>query len=194
MRNVWALAAIVFVAFVGFQFFSPFLPLYVAELGVTDPGRVALWSGALAAVTPAVSGMLGPFFGRLADRFGRKLMLVRSLVAFTVIIAAMGLVTSVEQLFAARLLQRVGLRLASPFRYGLRKVCEKHGEPEPDRDGKDEPGRRFSGSSQRLREQERCHNTADPHHEHDRILDLVAGIQFATGVGHRLPDDLPIKK
>ena len=105
MRNVWALAAIVFVAFVGFQFFSPFLPLYVAELGVTDPGRVALWSGALAAVTPAVSGMLGPFFGRLADRFGRKLMLVRSLVAFTVIIAAMGLVTSVEQLFAARLLQ-----------------------------------------------------------------------------------------
>jgi DHA1 family multidrug resistance protein-like MFS transporter len=105
VRNVWALALIVFVAFVGFQFFSPFLPLYVSELGVTDPGRIALWSGALAAVTPAVSGFLAPFFGRLADRFGRKLMLVRSLVGFTVIIAAMGLVTSVEQLFAARVLQ-----------------------------------------------------------------------------------------
>ena len=37
-RNVWALTLIVFVAFVGFQFFSPFLPLYVRELGVTDPG------------------------------------------------------------------------------------------------------------------------------------------------------------
>ena len=58
-----------------------------------------------AAVTPAVSGVLGPWFGRLADRFGRKLMLIRSLGAFVVIIALMGLVTSVEQFFAARLLQ-----------------------------------------------------------------------------------------
>ena len=105
MRNVWALALIVFVAFVGFQFFSPFLPLYVFELGVTDPRHIALWSGALAAVTPAISGFLGPLFGRLADRYGRKLMLIRSLVGFTFVIAAMGLVTSVEQLFVARAIQ-----------------------------------------------------------------------------------------
>jgi DHA1 family multidrug resistance protein-like MFS transporter len=90
---------------VGFQFSSPFMPLYVQELGVTEPGRVALWSGVLAAVTPAVSGVLGPLFGRLADRFGRKLMLIRSLAAFTVIIALMGLVRSVEELFVARLVQ-----------------------------------------------------------------------------------------
>jgi DHA1 family multidrug resistance protein-like MFS transporter len=104
-RNVWALTLTVFVAFVGFQFFSPFLPLYVRELGVTDPRSVALWSGVLAGVTPAVSGLLGPLVGRLADRFGRKLMLVRSLGGFVVIIAAMGMVSSVQQLFAARLLQ-----------------------------------------------------------------------------------------
>src|SRR5919204_357374 len=104
-RNIWALTLIVFVAFVGFQFFSPFLPLYVHELGVPDARRVALWSGVLAAVTPAISGVLGPFFGRLADRYGRKLMLIRSLAGFTVIIAAMGLVTSVQQLFVARVLQ-----------------------------------------------------------------------------------------
>ncbi len=89
----------------GFQFFSPFLPLYVQELGVTDPALIALWSGLLSAVTPAVSGLLSPVFGRLADRFGRKMMLIRSLAGFTVIIAAMGLVTSVQQLFIARLLQ-----------------------------------------------------------------------------------------
>ena len=104
-RNVWALSLSVFIAFVGFQFFSPFLPLYVQELGVTDPAAVALWSGVLAAVTPTVSGFLAPLFGRLADRFGRKMMLIRSLAGFTVIIAAMGLVTSVQQLFAARFLQ-----------------------------------------------------------------------------------------
>ena len=103
-RNVWALALCVFIAFVGFQFFSPFLPLYIRELGVTDPSAIALWSGLLAAVTPTVSGLLSPLFGRLADRFGRKMMLIRSLAAFTIIIAAMGLVRSVWQLFVARLL------------------------------------------------------------------------------------------
>ena len=104
-RNVWALSLCVFIAFVGFQFFSPFLPLYVRELGVTDPARIALWSGVLAAVTPAVSGLLSPVVGRLADRFGRKMMLIRSLAGFTVIIGAMGLVTSVQQLLVARVLQ-----------------------------------------------------------------------------------------
>src|SRR3989441_278320 len=101
-RNVWALTLTVFISFVGFQFFSPFLPLYIRELGVTDPAKIALWAGAQAAVTPAMSGILSPVFGRLADRFGRKMMLIRSLVGFVVIVAAMGLVTSVEQLFLAR--------------------------------------------------------------------------------------------
>ena len=101
-RNVWALTLTVFVAFVGFQFFSPFLPLYIHELGVTDPARIALWAGLLAAATPGVSGILSPLFGRLADRFGRKMMLIRSLAGFVVIVAAMGVVTSVEQLFLAR--------------------------------------------------------------------------------------------
>jgi DHA1 family multidrug resistance protein-like MFS transporter len=103
-RNVWALSLSVFIAFVGFQFFSPFLPLYVRELGVTDPARIALWSGLITAVSPAVSGLISPLIGRLADRVGRKAMLVRSLVGFTVIIAAMGLVRSVQQLFVARLI------------------------------------------------------------------------------------------
>ena len=85
-RNVWALSLVVFVAFVGFQSFSPFLPLYIRELGVTDPGRIALWAGVLSAVTPAVSGILSPFFGRMADRFGRKAMMIRSLAGFVIII------------------------------------------------------------------------------------------------------------
>lgn len=106
-RNVWALSLIVFTAFVGFQFFSPFLPLFVKELGVTDPAEIAVWSGVLMAVTPGLAGLLGPLWGRLADRVGRKLMMVRSLAGFIVTIAAMGLVTSVTQLFVARLVQGI---------------------------------------------------------------------------------------
>src|SRR6266851_5126250 len=68
-RNVWALALIVFTAFVGVQFFSPFLPLYVQELGVTDPACVAIWSGVLLAVTPSVAA--GPAVGGyVASHFG----------------------------------------------------------------------------------------------------------------------------
>jgi DHA1 family multidrug resistance protein-like MFS transporter len=106
-RNVWALSLIVFTAFVGFQFFSPFLPLFVKELGVTDSAEIAVWSGVLMAVTPGLAGLLGPLWGRLADRVGRKLMMVRSLAGFIVTIAAMGLVTSVTQLLLARALQGV---------------------------------------------------------------------------------------
>jgi MFS transporter, DHA1 family, multidrug resistance protein len=103
-RNVWALTLTVFISFVGFQFFSPFIPLYIRDLGVTDPAMIALWSGLQAAVTPAMSGILSPLFGRLADRFGRKVMLIRSLIGFVVIVALMGLVTSVVQLLLLRVL------------------------------------------------------------------------------------------
>jgi DHA1 family multidrug resistance protein-like MFS transporter len=80
------------------------MPLYVRELGVTDPGSIAMWSGLIAASTPAISGLLGPLFGRLADRFGRKMMLIRSLAGFVVIMAIMGVVKSVEQLFLVRVI------------------------------------------------------------------------------------------
>ena len=128
-RNVWALALVVFIAFVGFQFFSPFLPLYVIELGVTDPTRVALWSGLLTAVTPAVSGLLGPLWGGVADRVGRKMMMIRSLVGFVIIVAAMGLVTSVTQLLILRVLQGV-IAGFSVFAMALASVsCPKEKMP-----------------------------------------------------------------
>ena len=128
-RNVWALALVVFIAFVGFAFFSPFLPLYVIELGVTDRTQVALWSGVLTAVTPAVSGLLGPLWGSFADRVGRKMMMVRSLVGFVIIVAAMGLVTSVTQLLILRILQGV-IAGFSVFAMALASVsCPKERVP-----------------------------------------------------------------
>ena len=40
--NLYSLLAVLLVAFVGFYFSSPFLPLFVRELGVSDPGAVAM--------------------------------------------------------------------------------------------------------------------------------------------------------
>jgi DHA1 family multidrug resistance protein-like MFS transporter len=49
--------------------------------------------------------LAAPLWGWLADRYGRKLMLVRSTVAGAVLLAAMGFAQSAEQLAVLRALQ-----------------------------------------------------------------------------------------
>jgi MFS family permease len=82
----------------------PFLPLYIRLLGVSDVGAIALWTGATLGVTPALSALLSPFWGRLADRFGRKIMVIRSLVSCSLVMAAMAYVTAPWHLLALRAL------------------------------------------------------------------------------------------
>jgi DHA1 family multidrug resistance protein-like MFS transporter len=83
----------------------PFLPLYFGQLGVSDPADVAIWSGLSLGVTPAVTAAMAPLWARLADRFGRKMMVVRSLVSFVIIMALMGLVQHPWQVLALRAVQ-----------------------------------------------------------------------------------------
>ncbi len=83
----------------------PFLPLYFQQLGVSDVGQIAMWSGLSLGVTPAITAMLAPFWGRLADRYGRKIMVERSLVSFVFVMGAMAFVRRPWQVFALRALQ-----------------------------------------------------------------------------------------
>jgi MFS transporter, DHA1 family, multidrug resistance protein len=100
--NLFAVTAASFIGFMGFTLVMPFLPLYFNLLGVSDLGRVAMWSGLSLGVTPALTALLAPFWGRLADRFGRKIMVERSLVSFVVIMAATAFVTRPWHVFALR--------------------------------------------------------------------------------------------
>ena len=59
-RNLLSLAAASFLSFTGFTLVMPFLPLYLVELGVSDMGEVALWSGLSMGVTPAVTAFCSP--------------------------------------------------------------------------------------------------------------------------------------
>lgn len=104
-RNLFAVTAACFIGFSGFTLVMPFLPLYFQELGVTDVGEIAFWSGISLGVTPAMTALLSPLWGRLADRFGRKVMVQRSLISFTLIMAATGFVTRPWHVFALRALQ-----------------------------------------------------------------------------------------
>ena len=104
-RNLFAVTSASFIGFMGFTLVMPFLPLYFHRLGVEDVGRVAMWSGLSLGVTPALTAFLSPFWGRLADRFGRKIMVERSLASFVVVMAAMAFVTQPWHVFALRVVQ-----------------------------------------------------------------------------------------
>jgi MFS family permease len=101
-RNLFAVTSASFIGFMGFTLVMPFLPLYFHLLGVEDVGRVAMWSGLSLGVTPALTALLAPFWGRLADRFGRKIMVERSLASFVVVMSAMAFVTRPWHVFALR--------------------------------------------------------------------------------------------
>ncbi|HTH01558.1 MAG TPA: MFS transporter [Vicinamibacterales bacterium] len=104
-RNLFAVTAASFIGFTGFTLVMPFLPLYFKLLGVDDVGEIAMWSGLSLGVTPGLTAMLAPFWGRLADRYGRKIMVERSLVSFVIVMGAMSYVQRPWHVFALRALQ-----------------------------------------------------------------------------------------
>ncbi len=104
-RNLYAVTAASFIGFTGFTLVMPFLPLYLQQLGLSDIGAISLWAGLSLGVTPAVTALMAPFWGRLADRYGRKIMVERSLVSFVVIMAAMAYVSEPWHVFALRAVQ-----------------------------------------------------------------------------------------
>jgi len=104
-RNQIAVTAAAFIGFTGFTLVMPFLPLYFTQLGVADPGDVAIWSGVSLGVTPAITAAMAPVWARVADRVGRKLMVVRSLVSFVLIMSLMAFVTAPWQVFVLRAIQ-----------------------------------------------------------------------------------------
>ncbi len=103
-RNIFAAAAAGCIGFTGFTLVMPFLPLYIAELGVTDLREIAMWSGLILAATPAVTAVSAPLWGRVGDRYGSKVLVIRSLAAFILTKAAMAFVTAPWQLLALRAL------------------------------------------------------------------------------------------
>ncbi|HET7767936.1 MAG TPA: MFS transporter [Chloroflexota bacterium] len=94
------------VAEVAFSFALPFIPLYIhSELGVANEAEAGLWAGAMAGAFSLTMGLMGPVWGAIADRFGRKLMVQRALFGAGCAIGAMSLARTPEQLLVLRVIQ-----------------------------------------------------------------------------------------
>lgn len=89
----------------GMGAFMPSLPLFIRELGVFDAASQKRWSG-LVQAAPLLSLLIAtPIWGIVADKYGKKIMVVRAFVGLSLAIFLIGLVRNVYELFALRLLQ-----------------------------------------------------------------------------------------
>ncbi|MGE8067049.1 MFS transporter [Pseudomonas sp. NPDC089569] len=93
-----------FTTLVSLSMLLPFLPLYVQQLGVTNQADVVQWSGVAFGATFFGTAMTAPLWGRLADRYGRKPMLVRAAIGMAVVMSLIGLARDVTELVALRLI------------------------------------------------------------------------------------------
>lgn len=103
-RNLAVLYAVQFLAMASISCVTPFLPLYLQQLGLSDPAEVRLWSGLVFAANLVTAFLFSLLWGKLGDRYGRKAMLVRAGVGMAVTITLMSFVTTPGQLLALRLL------------------------------------------------------------------------------------------
>lgn len=87
-----------------FSLVMPFLPLYVEQLGVTGHSALNMWSGLVFSITFLFSAIASPFWGGLADRKGRKIMLLRSALGMAVVMVLMGFAQNIWQFLALRAL------------------------------------------------------------------------------------------
>ncbi|WP_228615826.1 MFS transporter [Exiguobacterium sp.] len=81
----------------------PFLPLFIEQLGVTDPDHVVTWSAIAFGATFLVAALVSPLWGRLADQKGRKLMLIRASLGMAIVMTLISFVQDVYQLVGLRL-------------------------------------------------------------------------------------------
>lgn len=104
-RTLYILFVAQLVAAVGFSSIFPFLPLYVKELGSTTGLSVELLSGLVYSSQALTMMIASPFWGMLADRYSRKLMVERAMFGGTVILLLMAFVRSAEELVLLRAVQ-----------------------------------------------------------------------------------------
>src|SRR5579859_7374738 len=118
-----------FTTLVSLSMLLPFLPLYVQQLGVTSQAAIVQWSGVAFGATFLGTAVTAPLWGRLADRYGRKPMLVRAAVGMAIVMSLIGMAHNVTELVVLRLLAGLigGYASASIVMIGTQAPRERAG-------------------------------------------------------------------
>ena len=106
-RTLAAMVVVQAIMSLSFSFLTPVLPLFLPELGVVAEAQIYLWSGALAAITSFMAAIFSPLWGRIADRRGRKQMVIRSTLAIGLCTLLMGFTQDIWQMLGARTLMGI---------------------------------------------------------------------------------------
>jgi MFS family permease len=103
-RNLLVLWAGSFLVSMAFSVSMPFMSIFLQDdLGVRD--HLEVWTGAVFAVTFLASSVIAPFWGSLADKYGRRPMMLRAGICLSAAYFLYYLVQNPVELFAARFLE-----------------------------------------------------------------------------------------
>ena len=104
-RTVYISLVCVFCIAFGVSQLAPILPLYFHNLGVQTPEAMSLWSGLATGATYIIVCLAAPFWGRVADKKGRKITLIRSSFGMALCNVLIAFQTTPEGVVLIRLIQ-----------------------------------------------------------------------------------------
>ena len=104
-RTVYISLVCVFCIAFGVSQLAPILPLYFHDLGVQTPEAMSLWSGLATGATYIIVCLAAPFWGRIADKRGRKITLIRSSFGMALCNILIAFQTTPEGVVLIRLVQ-----------------------------------------------------------------------------------------
>lgn len=99
-RNLYLISLGVFVASIGFSIITPFLPMFLMQLGLKS--STSLWSGLIFSINSLTFGIMSPIWGSISDRHGKKPMMARAGIGMGITYFLMTFVTNHIQLFVLR--------------------------------------------------------------------------------------------
>ncbi len=106
-RNLVVLCGAQLLTLVGFSLYTSFIPYYIQQMGTYSDEAALSWTAAIQTAGALAMMVAAPIWGSLADRYGRKMMLLRATGAATVVAFLMGHVQSPAQLLALRAVQGI---------------------------------------------------------------------------------------
>jgi len=104
-KNLYTIFVAEFIVVMGFSFVIPFMPLFLQELGNLTNQQAAFWAGIATSLGGIAMFFVAPIWGILADRWGRKPMVLRAMFGAGIVLALIGLAPNIAYVIALRFVQ-----------------------------------------------------------------------------------------